>query len=217
MNDQIVTGNIVERKFVVDNIEDSGFNAEEIKSSTKKNLDEDLKNVWNILNNLHKQQINNELDWVEENEKEAIKYTNSNKKRRNVQLDWFEEDIEVRRVVLPKKPFKQTNAERFAEDSGIFKMSLNEGSFSQPLDALKDVAGEPNLHWNEGNFSTNAVSEPWCIKSQDQDFENLGELSDIDNSASNASLAWLSPPHKRRVHLPFNIENLLCNKKQGTS
>jgi hypothetical protein len=50
-----------------------------------------------------------------------------------------------------------------------------------------------------------------------KDFENLGEFSKIDNSAYNASLAWLSPPHKPRFHFHFNIENLLCNKKQGTS
>eukprot|EP00091_Calanus_sinicus_P009993 TRINITY_DN23221_c0_g1_i1.p1 TRINITY_DN23221_c0_g1~~TRINITY_DN23221_c0_g1_i1.p1 ORF type:complete len:103 (-),score=14.82 TRINITY_DN23221_c0_g1_i1:281-589(-) len=101
----------------------------------------------------------------------------------------------------------------FAEDSGIFKLSLNEGSSSEPLDAFKDVACRPNLYWNEGNFSTNAVSEPWCIKSQGQDFENFEELVET----SNTSLAWLSPPHKPRAYLPFNIENLLCHKKQGTS
>eukprot|EP00092_Neocalanus_flemingeri_P035534 GFUD01038678.1.p1 GENE.GFUD01038678.1~~GFUD01038678.1.p1 ORF type:complete len:248 (-),score=64.66 GFUD01038678.1:98-841(-) len=231
LKDNIVRGNIVESNFVLENIEDSGFNAEEIKSSTKKNLDEDLKNVWSMLNNIHKDQINRELEWFEENRVAAIKA--SNKRQMNVQLDGFEEEKKVRKVESTK-PVSST-CENFTEDSGIFKMSMNEISFSRTSCWNKENV-ESNFYWNEGDFSTNAVSEPWVVKDRAQDFEISRDLAETINSDetepwvvkdraqdfeisrdlaetinSDESLALLSPPGSK--HLPFKLQNLPCTTK----
>eukprot|EP00092_Neocalanus_flemingeri_P018534 GFUD01020070.1.p1 GENE.GFUD01020070.1~~GFUD01020070.1.p1 ORF type:complete len:223 (-),score=60.04 GFUD01020070.1:99-767(-) len=206
LKDNIVTGNIVESNFVLENIEDVGFNAEEIKSSTKKNLDEDLKNVWSMLNNIHKDQINRELEWFEENRVGAIKASNTNKRQMNVKLDGFEEEKKIRKVE-PTKPVSSTS-ENCTEDSGIFKMSMNETSFSRTPCWNKENV-EPNFYWNEGDFSTNAVSEPWVVKDRAQDFEIFRNLAETINS--DESLVLLSPPGSK--HLPFKLQNLPCTTK----
>ena len=208
LKENIVTGNIDESIFSVENIEDSGFNAEEVESSTKKNLDEDLKNVWNVLNNIHKQQIHSELEWFEENKVATIKASNNS----DVRFDWFEEDQKVDRKVASSKPFDHSLAENecFTEDSGIFKMSLNDGSLSRTCYVKNEIV-EQSFLWNEGDFSSNAISEPWSVENRGQDLEDFRNLT--ENESSNESLACLSPPKSKRVYLPFNLQNLLCSKK----
>merc|ERR1712168_263253 len=204
-HDRIVTGNILDGKHAVDIIEDdSGFDAEEVKCSTKKSLDENLENVWEMLSAKRKHQIDRELDWIEVNNKETV--------------DWFENKVEH---VISEKPLKHV-----AEESGIFKLSLDELSISSdPQHFVKDLPDREEVEWNDGNFSTNAVSEPWSLSnpyyipanyvqyygdaSADIGGETVEEIKAKTPEESKART-----PHKsNKRFLPFNISNLLGRHK----
>ena len=197
LKDKIVTGNIVETKFLVDNIEDSGFNAEEIKSSTKKNMDEDLKNVWSMLNNLHKQQIHHELEWVEDNR--ASDPVQPSKKR-NIQQDWFADRRDEHKDAYCK-PVSQTEKVNFTEDSGVFRMSIDRSSSFSRSCYLKNGSIEEPKYWNHGEFSTNAISEPWAVENKEVSFDHY------HNEIENLSLC--APPPEKKA---FRLKNVLSRK-----
>jgi len=236
--DRIVTGNILDVKHSVDIIEDSGFDAEEVKCSTKKSLDENLENVWQMLNAKQKHQIDRELDWIEVNDKDLFKVPLS--KNRKETIDWFENKVEH---VISEKPLKHNRKETIdwfenkvehlisekplkhvAEDSGIFKLSLDELSISEPQHFVRDLPDRDEVEWNDGNFSTNAVSEPWSLSNPyytpanyveyyEDASDDIGETVE-ESKAKTPEESKAGTPHKsNKRFLPFNISNLLGRHK----
>merc|ERR1711915_170238 len=107
---------IKRQKIVFGGTEDVSFNEDEIKSSTKKNLENDLKNVWKLLNNIHQDQI--------EFEKHRI-YRNNSEAQRNYD--------DRSQSSLNENGSNQDGSRTLncsADYSNIFKMSFEEGSIS---------------------------------------------------------------------------------------
>merc|ERR1712236_152557 len=96
-----------------------------------------------------------------------------------------------------------------AEYSNIFKMSF-EAINREPFQ-LAVPRGNPNLSWNGGNFSTNAISDPWSIRVPAVECES-SILSIMDDGCFE-EVALVSPPRGSQLKLPFNIRNLLCRKR----
>merc|ERR1712243_349319 len=220
--DRIVTGNIMVEK-LVESIEDSGFDVGDVQCSTKKSLEESLKNVWNV-NVIHEQIAHEE---VNENNDYVFKVPNYNDGRKNEKLDWFDDEIESRVSAVPEKQLRDS-------DSGIFKLSLEELSIAEPAnESSVKFHPEPEFHWNDGNITSNAISEPWSIDNPHyldaqnvQNMEELTEEYDEDEEElpgdEKRLLARLpprppTPPRSKKRFPPFNISNLLCHKNPRTS
>merc|ERR1712202_114757 len=86
--------------------------------------------------------------------------------------------IEKRRLV--NLSVIRAENECFTEDSGIFKMSLNDGSLSRTCYVKNEIV-EQSFHWNEGDFSSNAISEPWSVENRGQDLENFRNLTENES------------------------------------
>ena len=218
--DRIVTGNIMVEK-LVESIEDSGFDVEDVQCSTKKSLEENLNNVWNLI---HEQIAHEE---VNENNDYVFKVPNYNDERKNEKLDWFDDEIESRVSAVPEKQLGHS-------DSGIFKLSLEELSITEPAnESSVKFHPEPEFHWNDGNITSNAISEPWSFDNpyylHAQSVQNLEELTEeydedeeelpVDEKCLLARLPPRppTPPRSKKRFLPFNISNLLCHKNPRTS
>merc|ERR1712243_511075 len=216
--DRIVTGNIMVEK-LVESIEDSGFDVGDVQCSSKKSPEESLKNVWNV-NVIHEQNSHEE---VNENNEYVFKVPNCTDERKNEKLDWFDDEIESRVSAVPEKQLRHS-------DSGIFKLSLEELSIAEPANesSVKFIP-EPEFHWNDGNTTSNAISEPWSFDnryySHAQSVQNLEELTEeydkdeeelpVDEKSLLSRLPPRppTPPRSKKRFLPFNtISNLLCYK-----
>merc|ERR1719180_175438 len=87
VTDRIVTGNILVEK-LVESIEDSGFDVEDVQCSTKKSLEENLKSVWNLI---HEQTNHEQVDKY--NDDDVFNVPNNDRDRRT-KFDWFDDDAE---------------------------------------------------------------------------------------------------------------------------
>merc|ERR1712112_510317 len=202
---------------------DSGFYADEVKCSTKKSLEENLRNVWNLMNEkFNREETSQSNQYL--NNYFKVPDINHARKSINPNLGWVENEVMANGSVISKCSEKYS-------DSGIFKLSLDELSISEPeSEPLVKFRPEPEFFWNDGNVTTNAVSEPWSFVnpyyipfvSNGEEFnEECDDNSDIIVEDQNL-LARLSPrpptpPRSRKRFLPFNISNLLCHKSPRTS
>merc|ERR1712055_470785 len=215
--DKIVTGNILVEK-LVDSIEDSGFDIKDVQCSTKKSLEENLKNVWNLI---HEQIDHEKVDIYKD---DVFKVPTSHRDRSS-KFDWFDDDAESIKSAKPEKKIRHS-------DSGIFKLSLDELSITEPAnESSVKFNPEPEFHWNDGNVTTNAISEPWSFNNpyylHAQSVENFEELTEDydDNEFSVEEKSLLArlpprpptPPRSKKRFLPFNISNLLCHKNPRRS
>jgi len=218
-SEYIVTGNVMDMK-PIENIEDSGFDADEVKCSTKKSLEENLSNVWNLMNEKFNREENS-LTNQSLNNYYKIPDINHEIKSASPNLGWVDNEIIAHESVISKSP-------EIHSESGVFKLSLDELSISEPEQVVK-FHPEPEFSWNEGNVTTNAISEPWSfvnpyyipVASNYEDFnEEIDDDSDISEDQS--LLARLpprppTPPRSKKRFLPFNISNLLRHKTPRTS
>merc|ERR1712142_502286 len=215
-SDYIVTGNVMDRK-PIESIEDSWFDADEVKCSTKKSLEENLENVWNVMNKNFNRE-DNKLSNQYLNSYSKIPDINHERKSTNPNLGWVDNEVMANESVISKSP-------EMHSESGIFRLSLDDLSISEadPEPSVK-FHPEPEFFWNEGNVTTNAISEPWSfvnpyyipVASNGVDFTEEYD-DDSDNSEDQSLLARLpprppTPPRSKKRFLPFNISNLLCHK-----
>lgn len=115
------------------------FEGSKIKCSTRKeNLEDDLKNVWNILNRKYKNQIHDEKELV---------YVNNSRRSRNSSL--VSEDF------LNSSCEKSENG---FNSSSMLTVSLERSLVSGTENASKKKC---DISWQNGNLSTNAVAEEW--------------------------------------------------------
>ena len=125
------------------------FEGSKVKCSTRKeNLEEDLRNVWNVLNRKYKNQIHGE--------KELLYVSDSTAWRNSSQSS---EDF------LNSSQSKKCFDSRSMLTSSLEKsLVLATGSGSEK---------KCNLSWQNGNLSTNAVSDPWSspVKKKMEDFD----------------------------------------------
>jgi len=188
VTDRMVTGNILVEK-LVDSIEDSGFDVEDVQCSTKKSLEENLKSVWNLIH----EQTDHEV--VDKYNDDVFKVPNDDRDRRK-EFDWFDDDAESIRSAKPEKKLRHS-------DSGIFKLSLDELSITEPAnESSVKFHPEPEFHWNDGNVTTNAISEPWSFDNpyymhaqSDESVEEITEeCDDEDVLLEEKSLLARLPP-----------------------
>ena len=139
-NETIVAGNIETSSSapdildITDNIADVNFG--EVKTSTKrKNMEEDLKNVWDILSIAYRNQKEREKNYLKANSK-------SRHSSSTIMDDTYEtiddDDQEDR---------DQDKTEIFHMDKTVM---IKENSLPKT--------------WNNGEISTNAIQEPWVMK-----------------------------------------------------
>ena len=195
VHENIVSGNIKRQKIEFVSTEDVSFNEDEIKSSTKKNLADDLKNVWKLLNNIHQDQIEFEKSWIRRKKLEA---------QRN-----FDDQSQSSLNENGSNQDDNRTLNCIADYSNIFKMSFEEIN-REPFQ-LEVSRGNANLSWNDGNFSTNAISDPWSIRVPGVECES-SLRSKMDDTCFE-EVALVSPPRVSQLKLPFNIRNLLCRKR----
>merc|ERR1712240_298270 len=156
-------------------------------------------------NNLSNQYLNNYS---------KVPDINHERKSTNPNLGWVDNEVIANESVISKSP-------EMHSESGIFRLSLDDLSISEaePEPSVK-FHPEPEFFWNDGNVTTNAVSEPWSFVnpyyipfvSNGEEFnEECDDNGDIIVEDQNL-LARLSPrpptpPRSRKRFLPFNISN----------
>ena len=145
-------------------------------STRKENLEEDLKNVWNILNRKYKNQIHGEKELV---------YVSNSKPSRNSSLvseDFFNKSCE-----------KSQNS---FNSSSMLTLSLERSLVSGTESASKKKC---NISWQNGNLSTNAVPEPWSSqmkkKMEDSDYKIYEEVD----------FKKIFPTKKRKLEVNENV------------
>ena len=145
-NETIVAGNIETSSSapdildITDNIADVNFG--EVKTSTKrKNMEEDLKNVWDILSIAYRNQ--------KEREKNYLKANSKSRHSSSTIMDDTYETID-----------DDDQEDRNEDKTEIFHMDKTVVS---PV-MMKDEENSLPKTWNNGEISTNAIQEPWVMK-----------------------------------------------------
>ena len=157
----IESGNLIPESFEcledVDLIRREDFESSKVKCSTRKeNLEEDLRNVWNILNRKYKNQI--------QGEKELVYVSQSSRNSSQASEDFLNSSHE--------------KSQNCFNSSGMLTLSLERSLVSSG--AGSDLKKKCNVSWQNGNLSTNAVADPWSSpmkqKMEDTDYKIYEEL-----------------------------------------
>lgn len=121
------------------------FEGSKIKCSTRKeNLEEDLRNVWNVLNRKYKNQIHGEKELV---------YVSDSTASRSSSGDFLNSSSEKSRKCL--------------DSSSMLPMPLS--LERSPVSGTgSGSTNKCNVSWQNGNLSTNAVAEPWTSQMAEQ-------------------------------------------------
>merc|ERR1712215_144138 len=163
--DKIVTGNIIETKIEVDNIDVVGFNVDDAKCSTRKtDLEQELSSVWKLLSE-DQRPLSSGLD---KSESPVAKVYRS-----QVKLSLFENNS-FPELVLPSI----TVGESTWDESKMSRMSLDGSFVSGKQYSRSEIGEEPNFQWINSDKKPNAMSEPWFLKRRiSYDLENQAKIS----------------------------------------
>ena len=122
------------------------FEGSKVRSSTRKdNLEEDLRNVWNVLNRKYKNQIHGERELVYVSHSTASRNSSHSQSQSEASEDYLNSSRE--------------KSQNCFNSSGMLTGSSSENKCS--------------ISWQNGNHSTNAVADPWSspMKKKLEDFD----------------------------------------------
>lgn len=163
-DDTIVSGNFTSASApdILDLSEvDVNFNSGAVKTSTKRgNMEEDLKNVWDLLSLAYKKQ--------KEKERSYLKHDS---KSRRSSLD---DTLEIEKQDEDNNTYEE-----------IFNMDKTLLSLSSRKSDRQRSDNNPAPEWNAGEMSSNAIAEPWVIKYKyDDDGFKIYEDVELNDTAT---------------------------------